>query len=691
MEERLQGIEAGIATNSLLDLLLKKTSGGVVDPIGDDGRIIYEYIASEEVGNQILEDFMQHYDEVDKTVPLDNSGTRKVGLINDIMALSTLLEIMAFNVDISRYESIYFLLIERIFDQVYAHGHPEFNATPYWTAHDQYQITSYVESASKLISTFVDLRDEIISRLSSGKVRLSKGIKLTIGGQRIDTYKVLLMCVEKIIADAMNTIVDAALPLKEEIEFRIDGKKVNRAGISSKLRIRGWAFQKPETGKEDDYESSLFYTYYGTNAFISLYNSMEDFYEYIDLGGTIQPSFMSLSDKESREKREKFLHDKEFYEKNAALFTRMREYTASAGRYIDMRMRENGVNIAFDYLNKDLLPVSLETIASGKNNHIMNSLFVFAILINSGLDDDYSSVGKTSMYQSLQFALNNIKKIYTEFKDDHREDLIDSYSLGEDKCPGKAADVMQYWRKSRNIQTYNLIPLFCNTYNLMFNFIIKYPHKEMRENIVLVLENKSETGWTWTKEGFDINNNLYYIYALDSFYQYYDHYEAGFVAADSLRAEAERYKLDAQNIQQSSELRIQTIQEEYERRIEEARKEGSPLEQAVSDAIKTALHEQFGEILIAYLKELADRSVDFLLECANGGGDKRDAMEALLEEKEDVATIMLLSGLNDIARDIKSTSFSSGSLNNVLNLIRAEQKDALRGKMKSILLDNLCK
>ena len=64
--------------------------------------------------------------------------------------------------------------------------------------------------------------------------------------------------------------------------------------------------------------------------------------------------------------------------------------------------------------------------------------------------------------------------------------------------------VMQRWRKSGTISTYDLVPLYCNTYNLVSNYVIRYPQKEMRDNLVWVLENKSADGWYWTKESFSM-------------------------------------------------------------------------------------------------------------------------------------------------------------------------------------------
>lgn len=605
--------------NNVLDLILKHDESGEDDL---ETKIIYEYQPSQEIGAKILKDFLGFYNKRAKAFPLgDGSNAQKFGTITDIMALSTFLELKSLDVDMGSSDTLYYSTLEKVFADIYKDGRIVFDATPYWN-NEGYEITTYVETASKLISTMVDLRDDLIQSIQKKKNKMPA---LNIRGKEVSRADELLELVEEIIIDAVKMLNEAALPVAEPYEYRIDGKRTERGNINPVVTCRGWAFQNPGKDKPEEYESSLYYTYFGTNAFTSIYNSMESFYDYLDGGerlyGNIDESNLRA---EERQKLYKFNKDERFYEKYKKELDILRNLTASAGRHIETQLKANGVNIAFDYVDKELKKVSIDTISSGRNNHVMNSLFAFAILINAGVDDDYASVGKSNIFQTILFALTNIKKIYLEYKDEKREDLIDNYSLGEDRCPGEVSMIMQSWRKSGSISTYDLVPLYCNTYNLVFNYIIKYPQKEMRDNLVWLLENKSAQGWYWAKEGFSINNNLYYVYALDSFYSYYNQYEADFLDADGLRKKLNDKEREIIHEKVKSEAVIQKNNAEHERALAEAMNRRSPLDTEVEKLVEKYLDRKFGEYFANSLDEYIENGMDFVLRMNQGGERERD-------------------------------------------------------------------
>lgn len=673
--------EKDATANGVLDLLLDQSVRQQSAETADDERIIYEYEDAKVIGAKILEDFLKFYDKRSKSFPLDDKNVkRKSGTITNIMALSTLLEIKSLGVDMTSCEKIYYETIEKVFANIYRGDSTVFDAAPYWDD-DSYHITTYVETASKLISTLVDLRDDLLRMLYSEKKKIAfpNGITITVRGQVISDASALLACTEQLILDAANMLNEAALPIDHPYAYTVDGKKTQRPGVGNMVICRGWAFQKPGADNAADYEMSLYYTYYGTNAFISVYNSMEDYYEYLDNGtelfANLEKSTLSAED---GERYFKFCKDGEFYRNNSAILDRMRELTASAGRHIETILRRNNVNIAFDYVDKSLRPVSLETIEKGANNHIMNSLFAFAALINAGVDDDYASVGKSSIFQTIQFALTNIKKIYLAFRDDRREDLIETFSLGEDKCPAEVSMIMQSWRRSGSISTYDLVPLYCNTYNLVSNYVIRYPQKEMRENLVWLLENKSPNGWYWTKEGFSINNNLYYIYALDSFYSYYKRYEEGFLKADDLRISKER---EIKRLKDSAKKELEATKEKYERTIEEIRNERSPLVAELEKFVGDALEKQFPALFERTLGEYVDAGLDFALRAVDGGLYVLDEMRREFYENKKLQLIFTASSLELIG---------SGKDMNVSDVEADRKKERLRDALYRKILNALC-
>lgn len=662
--------------NNVLNLILNEHAAH--EDVGE--RIIYEYESAKDIGAKILEDFLKFYDKRAKGFPLDEKNNKqKFGSITDIMALSTFLELKSLDVDMSACEAIYYGLIEKVFADIYRGDQIIFDAKPYWES-EGYAITTYVETASKLISTLVDLRGELIERLYKKKNKLPMAV--VIRGKEIADSVSLLDYTERLIVDAAEMLNGAALPVADPFEYLIDGKKTSRTGVDPTVVCRGWAFQRPAPGTESEYETSLYYTYYGTNAFISIYNSMEDYYDYLDGGAELFANLDKNSlNVEEKQRYFKYLKDAEFYRNYQAALDRMRNLTASSGRYIETRLQRNGINIAFDYIDKELKAVSLDTIGRGKNNHVMNSLFAFATLINAGVDDDYASVGKTSIFQTIQFALTNIKKIYLTFKDDRREDLIDSFSLGEDRCPGDVSMIMQSWRKSGTISTYDLVPLYCNTYNLISNYVIKYPQKEMRENLVWLLENKSPKGWYWTQEGFSINSNLYYIYALDSFYGYYRRYEADFLNADGLRNDLAKKEREIVRVKENAEKAIQKNKEAYELSLQEISRRRSPLDTEVENIVTGVLDSVFSQYFEKTFENYVNEGIEFVLRAINSGAEARDDIVQEFYGNKKLQLIFTASSLE--------LSGSSAREKNISDIETDKQKDRLYRALFEKILNKL--
>ncbi len=637
----------GITSNyeDVLDIITKNKIGGI--PGAGSDRMIYAYQPAEKVGAKILKDFVKFYDKKAGSFPLDDKDYRqKFGLITHIMALSTFLELKSLGVDISQYNDIYFGLIEKVFASIYQEGGIVFDATPYWDNAD-YKITTYVESASKVISTFVDLRDDLLKTMfSGGGAKLPSTVN--IRGEIVETAAGLLKFTETLVIDASKMLNDAALVNEDQFVYEIEGKKIGRTNVGSMVTHRGWAFQKPADDESSEYDTSLYYTYYGTNAFISIYNSMEDFYDSMDNGTELfgDRNKNNLSD-EDRKRYAKYCSDKKFYNKNKETLDTFRRLTASAGRYIEAKMRKNNVNISFDYIDKNLNPISVGMIGNSKNNHIMNSLFAFAILINAGIDDDYLSVGKSSIYQNIQFALTNIKKIYIDYKDKNREDLIENFSLGEDGCPDSVSHIMQNWRKKSAISPYELVPLYCNTYNLIFNYIIKYPQKEMRDNLVWILENKSPDGWYWRKEGFSVNNNLYYIYAIDSFYLYYEKYEKELLDADIQRGKVKEKtdQLVAERVRYEKELKDR--EEKYNIALNDALNKRSPLDTEVEKLAQSLFEKNFRQYFESCFEEQFGYAVDYIIKALTCTNAEKETMKARLVTDKRLQSILFLSTLVD--------------------------------------------
>lgn len=690
----------------ILNELLKSKNVRVND-------FIFKFEESKSVASKILKSFKEFYDKDEESFPLsfkDGKSDGRYGIITDIMALSTYLELQSLEIVIAGEDAkIFCKLISRIFASVYREETPVFDASPY-TAKEV--LSSYVETASKIIPTMVDLRDDLLVKLNANKDfslayevefpenllrRVNSVINADFG---VGCYKskdanLLRICAEKLIIDSIRMLNDSSIINGDgSEEYLIDGKKVVRAGISeSTIKYRGWSFKKPLEGRDDEYDTSLFYTYLASNAFISLYNSMENFYDALDENkNPYEGENPEFFDSSRRSAYNKFIQDEQFYRKNADVLNQFRFATACAGRYIDSVLRKKGINISFTYVDKDLNAVTMGDLLSGENNHVMNSLFAYAILLNAGVDDDYNTLGKKSMYQTLQFALNNIKKIYTEFKDQEREDLIDSFTMGDERCPNEERKIMQAWRKSKLPSPYDLVPLYFNTYNLISDYIIKYPQKEMLDNLIWVMENKDETHWFWTKNGFNLNNNLYYILSLDYFYIYYYYYEQPIIAKYEMRAKEEQYNKEIAQLKKAHSDALTALKREEEEalsaqkavfnsqieqlqnKLDETANTLSPLEQQVENFVRDCMEkmwqEQFNKGMIAFVDEALARCLSIAV-----ANDKNKLSNELKKDKQ-FTSALLLASLESSTSNIKV---------NLEDISDAAQMD----RFKAALLDSL--
>ena len=241
--------------------------------------------------------------------------------------------------------------------------------------------------------------------------------------------------------------------------------------------------------------------------------------------------------------------------------------------------------------------------------------------------------------------------------------------------------VMQRWRKSGTISTYDLVPLYCNTYNLVSNYVIRYPQKEMRDNLVWVLENKSADGWYWTKESFSINNNLYYIYAIDSFYSYYDRYEATFLAADTLKRSLDSKERKIINIKDGYERNIQEIKAEHKAELEKAKSERSPLDHEAENFIIDVMKKNFAALFEETFGNYVEKGFEFAFHAVDGGITALDELRKQLYSDKELQLIFTASSLELLG---------SGRGMNVSDVETGQKRERLRRALYEQILGKLC-
>lgn len=605
-------------------------------------NIFNTYLDVSEMGRKIFESFKTLY-VPEKGYPLAEKDER-FGVISNVMALSTLLEIEDMGVSLDGFDKEFEFLLKDVFSSVYGERSYKgskmyFRADPYVSVtDDDKNIDSYVETASKIAIVMIDLRNYANKHDVKGTIF---GEPLYIVDRTIKSFSDLAKLAEDTFIGTIEFLIKAALRVNEkEIKRRmIDGRVVDRKGLPADIKYRGWTFCNPN-GDDDSFDTSIYYTYHVTNVYVSLYNAYPGIINKTiskNLGEEIKSEDQNLE----KEEKEIYKKNEDFVQKNWELIDEFRRITASSGRYVENRLNEKGTDLATDFVRSDFSGISSSNVISTQdNNAVMNTLFILAIYLNAGIDEDYEWAGENKIdwfFNSLQFSISNIRKIYSILKGEKRQELVDSYSiysaLLSEKYPASYRDFIQRFRKEcKNVAVYDLIPLLCNTYSIVFDYLIKYPQLEMVSNLELIMENCSDGDrWLWgDANGFSVNNNLYYIVALENFYRYYEEYElplSGYVDQYNqiVKEKTDEYE---KKISEENE-KYKALVKDKERLEDELKNKKSDLDMEVVRLAEMAFENMIENKFNSYMSDLLMKAMDYYLQV---DFDKKQFTEAKIRK-----------------------------------------------------------
>lgn len=581
----------------------------------DRETVFNSYVDSSNIADKIMDSLVKFYNVNKEGFPLDDNKD-KIGIISNCMALSSFIELKKMKAKTSQHNPIFRLLIEKVFADIYKDGtNPVFTAEPY----SKVKITSYTETISKVLITIVDLRDYFLNKYANEKYQIGDGYQfldtfdqpINIKGKAYKDFLSILKPIEDLIKSCLDVLIDSAIVVEEQEQkpFYLLGNKkiVSYSGKEEAVKYKGWSFKTPTIEENNRFEPSIYFTYHVTNAFLNLFNSLN-------------PQFVLNYDLKSKEEKEeyingivnqsefasvKFHQDEIFFKKYFDKIDLFRNQTISAGRYFHTTIYANHVDFGYDFINNDLSGVSVANVdnSSYSTSALINTLLVLSIYINCGIDDDFNSIGeKDYLYGQIQYSLNNIKKVYDSKSRKNFEDSVNSYKLGEERIPSSATELFKIIRMdTSNTSMYDLVPLYCNTYSIIFDYLIRYPQKEMVNNLEWVLENKASDEWYWDKRGFNINNNLYYVFYIENFYRYFDQYEKDFLEKQGLisryKKQIEDEVVKAKKQEQLANVKINDLQVKLETKR-------SNLDLEVENLVNQVLDSKIDSLFGSYFDKL---------------------------------------------------------------------------------------
>ena len=191
------------------------------------------------------------------------------------------------------------------------------------------------------------------------------------------------------------------------------------------------------------------------------------------------------------------------------------------------------------YFYSDLSIVPADAFGKGGQSDILfNTLFMQGIMVSGALDielkkmDDLDSDNRTSnrykkFLDVMESSLQNTLDTYTRMRRDGSAYKVEKYIVSLDNEDANS-EYSKLIRRS-NIIGHSLIPLLTKINSLLSEYIVRYPQKQMKNYLSMILDNSliidEEAKWIWDRDGFASSLNYYYSNALVDFYTYYEEYE----------------------------------------------------------------------------------------------------------------------------------------------------------------------
>ena len=646
---------------TFVDPLLRKDSRGVFNL----------YRNRNEVGEEILRDFLSY--ELNAGAEdgfLFREGGKETGVISQCYGLLTLTELAKYNLTLSRYPEVVAKVnatLGDILERILKPGTEtlDFDATPY-VAEDV--IDTYLETATLFFRILIEVRNLLYYDLDKKQNAIELPLRFVPAMEDdAERTRAEIAFVDDLLIRTMDFISGSALLVngEEGIDYCLAGSDTPLYDYDGQnLKHKGWTFTPIAKDKHGKTELSLFHTYLAGEAYLSFYEffprSLDTLrrlraaiYERcraegrVTLDGNVDLSLSELSaiiaecDEreygiEIRDDEQELLRDFTFLRKNYAAYHRFNKSVIDAGRYVDLQFRN--VDTTKIFFNHAFRPVTAEDIENSSGSDAMfNVLFAINIMMAAGVDLDYKeSALSDEFYDKLQYSVPCVQRFFKKLTRDGRGDMYDNFFLklhcalpvDDQDDPRSPVNQAKALRKQR-IALQNLTPLIIKTYCTVSRYIIPYPQYDMRSYKDEILKKKQEGAWLWDSEEYDLVNNYNYIFALRSFYDYYEVYERP-------------YSLDKAKYIEEKETAIAELSEELKSQKESFR-EKLAAEQKRREEIIADYEESLRAERVRYEEKRApiEKEIDKLIsDGMRFSFDKmlREALAVIIEENGRAAT-----------------------------------------------------
>ena len=186
----------------------------------------------------------------------------------------------------------------------------------------------------------------------------------------------------------------------------------------------------------------------------------------------------------------------------------------------------------------------------GQTNALFTGLLQIGIILNCAYDVKIKKEKSQKEYERMQDAMflhvQRVQRFFDKLEGEGRSFGVDSLILrfmekineGGGQSTGLSDMALAEKLRKANIKVCSLTPMLLKTNNLLSEYVIQYPQKQMGASLLRISQkrffdktnkDKERYRWFWETDGYHAISNYYYIGAIFDFYAYYRKYEQSYV------------------------------------------------------------------------------------------------------------------------------------------------------------------
>jgi len=264
--------------------------------------------------------------------------------------------------------------------------------------------------------------------------------------------------------------------------------------------------------------------------------------------------------------------------------------------------------------------------------HISICLYSTYDLVISYTKDDGTRRFGPKAYEDMQNTMllhvQKVQRFFDELENEGKAFGVDSlilrfsedYSDDTNKKGNLTDRELAEKLRKQSIHIASLTPMLLKTNNLISNYVIKYPQKQMGASLIRVgkkrffdrtIKSNDENEkyrWFWDADGYHAMSNYYYVGAIYDFYNYYRTYEEQYITRyTELRETLTRdlkFTDSVREYYQKKDDEITELKAEYERKLKDKDKDIAAIE-------AKAKKGEIGDSLVKNINQVVEDSTYF--------------------------------------------------------------------------------